>query len=1531
MLRADEILKESLLLDVAEGDLLLAGWAERIAPFDVSLIPTGAQAVLPDFGDPRLDEVEFSPIQRPLSTAWIPLPPRQPPAGAEAPPCVNGVRDLMLPEAVASLERWLEAMRADLININASLARGVPPDQVERDRPPPLAIGQAELKPWARGRVWDCTRRESMCCVGSDFRRIPQSHLRLDWLRSRLASYPDQGLVSHLLEGVRLEADVELHSVLVPHLVSLPLGFASVDRELRRMQAMGWYSFFQDVPFWPIYLNGQGATARKLETTRFRRTLEGGGPRQPVFDSSGLRAIPLNEASRVYHMPAHFVVDQRPQFKEWLTQRGLPAPSREPTAASGSASSYKFSKWPKERKPQLGAIMRDVAVLKRAAEVMREPVYSFGDDAKDYFNQLTVACSEYHKLGITFLAKGGEAPGVQADQLYFISELRLPFGLHCASNVAQRFSDAILDLFREEMDSAEWKLNRRASGHKLEWLRSRLRLQRRTGEPCVRISRFTMPGNESSGSIPAPLEPSDIPCGYVCPQLRLYTAYMFTDDPQFVVVSPELAKVALRAEQQLVRDIGLSMAIPEKRSLGSWSKWIGVLLVVALGLVVVPKEKILRAEVAISAVMGGKADFSLYRSLCGLLEHLRAINLQPRNIMYGLYRPHRPDGESRFGPAGRIVCDPLMRKQLERWRSLLAGSCCVSVKRALMRTELEKTPDLRLDIYSDACHADVETSGIGGYCHGLYWFVPVEPQDRPYVHIPVLELLGAVMNVVVLHPHLQGLVNTGNGRVRLVLRTDALTTASGLPSSSLNSDPMVAVHLAVLSSAEWQALAPYLEVEHIFGDANPLADAVSRQEWDRFHRLCAHLGVKPHRLPVPEKALRLLRMAVDACKHGLGSTVGGPAPSSIPIEESAACFGGCSGAASPCIWPREQKVEGRGTSGVSPPAGRLPPFPRVLSAIREPPLSPSSPLVLQQPRPGARPAASASMQASNQQPPSACGNDSTSRMASLWTARLPELGGIVTEPALSQARRQQAVTQSVEATADNSAMGFRMSSEKAVQLFDAVATVSAMGGSAATRLKEGTAWRLWEVVCAEHGTAAVRTAEDVRLHPQRTAHLLACLLLHAFAVCAPKSKNNLFIKPESALAYPLAIIRCYAGWGIALPGAKMLKQHVACLKRVYVQRHGSTSLAPRRAEPMRFSMVARMQAIKPGSKVGRYDWLDSVRVVFVFKRLSCFLIHTAFRLGEIVAHVSGEVRYLTFSSVVWRIDHVVYLIPPQEKLLAMVPGRDIVFVTPCVSKPDQTGEVFCPFPVSLTFDSSDINPVAALRDLELDLGCRLTASERASTALFCDERRQPFTYATLTPVLKAALTHCYGEAAASLYTFHSYRSGLATALHAAGVEDAIIQLVCRWMCPASLQIYRRIGTREHENLVRRAAMADVDTMQSKNVPRVAEDLGYATIVDEALARPHAPNVIPSAARAATPAPARQPCAGPLRQQTRKRARPRPNPPSRRERQRISPDCAASLARQFPNTLNGYATFFERPSARRAPTARFRQGGTRSPE
>ena len=275
-------------------------------------------------------------------------------------------------------------------------------------------------------------------------------------------------------------------------------------------------------------------------------------------------------------MPRHFLRDELPKFRDWLRARGLPAPSPSPASAAS-----KFTKWPKERKPQLAAVMRDNAVFNRAGHLIGEPTYGFEDDAKDYFNQLVMAPSELHKVGTIFLAEPhdlarphGPPPSAAAsterlpgeNQLIFVSEKRLGFGTHGASNIAQRFSDALVVWYREDMDVADAEARSSAGARELAWLQLRLDLQRRRGEPCIAIHRWTQAPGAILPDIPAPTSVEDIPPGYVCPQLRLFSAFMYTDDPLFLTVGLERTKRALRVWRRLTNAIRLIMAIPEKRS-----------------------------------------------------------------------------------------------------------------------------------------------------------------------------------------------------------------------------------------------------------------------------------------------------------------------------------------------------------------------------------------------------------------------------------------------------------------------------------------------------------------------------------------------------------------------------------------------------------------------------------------------------------------------------------------------------------------------------------------------------------------------------------------------------------------------------------------------------------------------------------------------------------------------------------------------------------------------------------------------------
>lgn len=202
------------------------------------------------------------------------------------------------------------------------------------------------------------------------------------------------------------------------------------------------------------------------------------------------------------------------------------------------------------------------------------------------------------------------------------------------------------------------------------------------------------------------------------------------------------------------------------------------------------------------------------------------------------------------------------------------------------------------------------------------------------------------------------------------------------------------------------------------------------------------------------------------------------------------------------------------------------------------------------------------------------------------------------------------------------------------------------------------------------------------------------------------------------------------------------------------------------------------------------------------------------------------------------------------------------------------------------------------------------------------------------------LAHCFGAAVAKLFTWHSYRSGLATVLHAAKVDDGMVQLICRWMCPESLHVYRRMGTSEHERLVRKAMSARVDLIQAPNVPKVMGDEGYAALVEE-IAAPRGSEAQREYERALELALGKRPreagevelgtpSASPRRRASQRRP---PASPARRHAHALPPASptpplaalpsrgVASLSHAFPDSLVGYIVDKDRPSARRPPTDR----------
>ena len=1389
-------------LNRASDDALLAGWVDRIKPLDPGDIPDALLRALPSFTDEGLEHQPFSPLYRPLVTPWLPLPPLQAPANSAMPSCVRSPFEMMLPATQTLVVSWLRHTMRDLRELRDATEAGTAHTFADgtrrRDRPRPLAVGRLELHAWARDRVWDC---RAACCQLLDFRAPIRTHLNLEYLRTRLQTYPDRYLVANVLEGVRLDADVELQSVFVPHLVSLPLGYRSVAKELRRLHGLGWYAFFPDFPFWPLYLNGQGANARRLEPDRYRRTTEGGGPRQPTFDLEGLQALSINAASFTPHMPVHFIRDDRPEMRAWLAARGLPPSETATTATAAGRGAQHLSKWPKEAKPKLCELMHDLAILKRAAQILGVPVYIFGDDARDYFNQLAMAECELHKVNIVFLSEDGDLLARDADastavptldgvRLIFVSELRLGFGTHGASNIAQRFSEALLNMFREDMDREELPFFEQPSAALQRWLTSRLEVSRILAAADLE--------HEGGGGPPT----DEAIRQHYLEQRRLYAAWCYTDDPVWIVVDVDRTLRALRVWRRLTDNVGLLMAIPEKRNLGVHATWLGVLIITALAIVVVPRGKLLRAAAAVSGTLQGGQPFHVYRSLIGLLEHLRAVNLRGRNVMHGLYAPHRPDGASRFGPSGRVYCDDLMLKQLQRWRELLQHSAGVSVRLAFEREQMEPSlSGITVHASSDACFGDPEPDGIGGFCHGLYWQFLVPPCDRDVLSTPVLEFLGVAFNIIGFCEHAASLCgSTGT----LLLTTDALTTALVLPRETQRSPIMIDAYQLLTETAAWRRLLPRLRVRHCFGETMFLADPLSRSRWREFRSRCAQLGVRPHGVPLPQECRRIFdlvvqlerarRLAASRLAPAIAAGASGflerlKRPPIEPVAEP--------------NWLRRRLAPAVATAE-APQLG-------FLQRLRQQ----STPSIPIPPTPAHTVAAGLSLPIPPPRPSTASARPTSSLQ-------------------IASAHYAQMRAMALAAGSDPS-MRIRADLAELHRASESISEISEFGTNSNTLRKDDRAWEFWEIICERLGTSPFRTEDDVRTNPGRQAFLLAVLMLYSSSVCVPRTAGRHCIKPRSALAYPLAIIRIFGRWGIQMPGFKALQAQLQGLQRSYIAYHGPKSLAPKRAEPMRFSMVRDINALKCDGSISIKSrrWTDDDQAVFMFRRLNLLQMRGGWRLAEWVYHSSGEIMYICRSDLWWRINGVIIKDATPEQLRRLRPG-DCAFVAPPRSKPDQSGEIHCSFPVVYVFNYEADNAAAALRDIELRHPCH--GVEREARPVIADENGNPFTHSVLDTILHNVLVYLFGAAMASLFSWHSYRSGLCTALFAAGCPDALNQLICRWMCPESLHVYRRLGTLQNADWVERAASARVDTIQSGNAPRVSNDESWGELFRETNSR-----------------------------------------------------------------------------------------------
>ena len=330
---------------------------------------------------------------------------------------------------------------------------------------------------------------------------------------------------------------------------------------------------------------------------------------------------------------------------------------------------------------------------------------------------------------------------------------------------------------------------------------------------------------------------------------RLYCVLMYCDDSLIIVVGAPRAIRVLRCWRRLVTDMGLLMAVPEKRTIGVWCVWIGALIFAGLGLVAVPRAKIIRASAAIRELCSRGVEFAVYRSLMGLLEHIRCVVRVPKRFMHGLYAPHGPDGEGRRGPNTLVVTSPLMAKQFRHWLELLIDACGCAVTRVLMRYQLIPRATSTFLTASDAA-TDSHPPGMGGYCHGVYWHFEVATEHLQWLHITVLELLACAFNILITSRMLPP-------KARMLQLVDATSAFYTLVNDASKSAVLAHTHQLLVESHVFSTAMEKADISHASGDANLAGDASSRSNFDRLQQLAEALGVRLTKAAVPEECVDL--------------------------------------------------------------------------------------------------------------------------------------------------------------------------------------------------------------------------------------------------------------------------------------------------------------------------------------------------------------------------------------------------------------------------------------------------------------------------------------------------------------------------------------------------------------------------------------------------------------------------------------------------------------------------------------------------
>ena len=298
------------------------------------------------------------------------------------------------------------------------------------------------------------------------------------------------------------------------------------------------------------------------------------------------------------------------------------------------------------------------------------------------------------------------------------------------------------------------------------------------------------------------------------------------------------------------------MAIVQKQMIGQCITNQGLRFHSGLGIAYVPQDKLRRAFDGIQAALAGHLLLREYHSLLGLLQSLLFVVGLRKSATFGLWSPF---AAATFNPEERMVPTADISERLQFWSRRLAECSGASFEAGVDRNggpELQRLPPGARVVYvfrSDASKEGAAMPGLGGCLGGQGWRYP----DGAGLNTEELALPIAVTEFAAFYGQVATFGDGVPDGALVLAEVDALATADALTTESAKQPLMQLIYHELERLPQFVKLRERMVISHVFGDANVMADAFSRGEFDTARRLASQMGMA-YGVTSSAKALRAL-------------------------------------------------------------------------------------------------------------------------------------------------------------------------------------------------------------------------------------------------------------------------------------------------------------------------------------------------------------------------------------------------------------------------------------------------------------------------------------------------------------------------------------------------------------------------------------------------------------------------------------------------------------------------------------------------